>query len=75
MQYVYAFLCSSSIPFWSKQHSGLHEEVDRECQDCLLTMKILQSKQLLRSELQPFESEKFQTAKKKLFNLSYPNLT
>ncbi len=33
MLYEIVFQCSSSVPSWSKQHPGLHVEVDRECQD------------------------------------------
>jgi hypothetical protein len=42
-------------------------EVDRECQDCQLMMILLQSKQLLHSDLQPFEKAKFQMAVQDLF--------
>jgi hypothetical protein len=53
MLYDDIFQSSSSVPSWSTQHPGLHVEVDRECQDCY-KMNILQSKQLLKSDLQPF---------------------
>ncbi len=54
-RYEDVFQFSSSVPSWSKKHPSLHEEVYRGCQECPLMMKVLQSKQLLRSELQPFE--------------------
>ncbi len=67
MQYDPFFQFASSVPSWSKQHPGLRVEVDTECQDCQLIMIVLQSKQLLHSDLQPFENHKFQMAVQDLF--------
>ncbi len=67
MRYDAFFQFASSVPSWSKQHPGLHVEVDRECQDFQLTMNILQTKQLLHSDLEQFETQKFQMAVQDLF--------
>jgi len=67
MQYVVVSKFSSFVPSWSTQHPGLHEEVDRECQVCQLIVNLLQSKQLLHYDLQPFETHQFQMAAQDLF--------
>ncbi len=66
MLYEDFFQSSASVPSWSTQPPGLHEEVDRGYQDRPM-MLLLQSKQLLHSDLQPFQNEESEMAAQDLF--------